>query len=403
MTAETASGLRYAFHDARDQLGHLLEVYEPSPGVLALYAMVAGRGRRVAGRRPGARVVTAGPWWSAGGHMVLSLHDINKGDGTVSVETETKETLDRELVLRIYETVARIRAFDDKAQALIRKAEAFFTHYPVRGHEIISAAVAAAIEPDDYMTVTYRGHGRRGRQGRAAARAVGRGARQADRHLEGPRRTDAHRRSRARPDAVHRHRRRRDADRRRPRPVLPAEGGRQGHDQQLRRRRHEHRRVPRVAQPGVGVVAAGRVRLPEQPVRRAHPLLGHGQEPVGRRPRRGLRDEGHQGRRHGPGGDVPGGQGGRRPRPQRRRSGAARVRDVPDARPRAQRQERVHGPGPARRRDRQRPGAALPGVAGRRGRRRRGRPGGDRRRRDAPRSTPPTSRPPPIRPPTPRR
>jgi hypothetical protein len=41
MTAETASGLRYAFHDARPQLGHLLEVYEPSPGVLRLYAMVA--------------------------------------------------------------------------------------------------------------------------------------------------------------------------------------------------------------------------------------------------------------------------------------------------------------------------------------------------------------------------
>ena len=32
-------------------------------------------------------------------------------------------------------------------------------HYPVRGHEIISAAVAAAIEPDDYMTATYRGRG----------------------------------------------------------------------------------------------------------------------------------------------------------------------------------------------------------------------------------------------------
>ncbi|MET0460086.1 MAG: VOC family protein [Ilumatobacteraceae bacterium] len=41
MTAETASGRRYAFHDARDQLGHLLEIYEPSPGVLALYRMVA--------------------------------------------------------------------------------------------------------------------------------------------------------------------------------------------------------------------------------------------------------------------------------------------------------------------------------------------------------------------------
>ena len=45
MTAETAGGLRYAFHDARDQLGHLLEVYEPSPGVLALYRMVADAAR----------------------------------------------------------------------------------------------------------------------------------------------------------------------------------------------------------------------------------------------------------------------------------------------------------------------------------------------------------------------
>ena len=72
--------------------------------------------------------------------------------------TATTETsLDREILLRIYETVARIRAFDDKAKQLISNAEAFFVHYPVRGHEIISAAVAAALEPDDFMTATYRG------------------------------------------------------------------------------------------------------------------------------------------------------------------------------------------------------------------------------------------------------
>src|SRR6476469_8490751 len=71
--------------------------------------------------------------------------------------TETPETVDRDLLRRIYETVARIRAFDDKCQALIGSAQAFFVHYPVRGHEIISAAVGAALEPDDYMTATYRG------------------------------------------------------------------------------------------------------------------------------------------------------------------------------------------------------------------------------------------------------
>ena len=34
----------------------------------------------------------------------------------MSLTTDTKKTLDRGLLLQIYETVARIRAFDDKAQ-----------------------------------------------------------------------------------------------------------------------------------------------------------------------------------------------------------------------------------------------------------------------------------------------
>lgn len=52
MTAETSSGLRYAFHDARAQLGHLLEVYEPSAGVRRLYAHVAAAATGWNGRDP---------------------------------------------------------------------------------------------------------------------------------------------------------------------------------------------------------------------------------------------------------------------------------------------------------------------------------------------------------------
>ena len=37
----------------------------------------------------------------------------------MAATTGTKDTVDRDLLLRIYETVARIRAFDDKAQALL--------------------------------------------------------------------------------------------------------------------------------------------------------------------------------------------------------------------------------------------------------------------------------------------
>jgi pyruvate/2-oxoglutarate/acetoin dehydrogenase E1 component/TPP-dependent pyruvate/acetoin dehydrogenase alpha subunit len=75
----------------------------------------------------------------------------------MTATTQTHEDVDQEQILRIFETMSRIRAFDDKARSLITSAQAFFVHYPVRGHEIISAAVAAALEPTDYITATYRG------------------------------------------------------------------------------------------------------------------------------------------------------------------------------------------------------------------------------------------------------
>ncbi len=71
--------------------------------------------------------------------------------------TDTMQTVDRDLLLKMFETITRIRTMDDKAQKLIGSAQAFFVHYPVRGHETISAAVSAVIEQRDYMTATYRG------------------------------------------------------------------------------------------------------------------------------------------------------------------------------------------------------------------------------------------------------
>ncbi len=41
LLAETSHGSRFAFHDARDQLGHLVEIYEPSERLLAFYDSVA--------------------------------------------------------------------------------------------------------------------------------------------------------------------------------------------------------------------------------------------------------------------------------------------------------------------------------------------------------------------------
>ena len=40
MHATTPSGLQFAFYDARTELGHLLEIYEPADSVLRLYSKV---------------------------------------------------------------------------------------------------------------------------------------------------------------------------------------------------------------------------------------------------------------------------------------------------------------------------------------------------------------------------
>jgi hypothetical protein len=41
LRAETGSGFGYAFHDARAELGHLVEIYQPTEHVLSLYRKVA--------------------------------------------------------------------------------------------------------------------------------------------------------------------------------------------------------------------------------------------------------------------------------------------------------------------------------------------------------------------------
>ncbi len=69
----------------------------------------------------------------------------------------TDRTEQQTLLLSMYQTARKIRSFDDKAQKLIGTGQEGFVHYPVRGHEIIAAAVGAAMEPSDYMTATYRG------------------------------------------------------------------------------------------------------------------------------------------------------------------------------------------------------------------------------------------------------
>jgi len=50
--SETVSGVRYAFLDAAATLGHMLELYEPSPPLTGFYAMVAQAAQGWDGRDP---------------------------------------------------------------------------------------------------------------------------------------------------------------------------------------------------------------------------------------------------------------------------------------------------------------------------------------------------------------
>jgi hypothetical protein len=52
MRAETAGGFAYAFHDARAELGHMVEIYEPRDEVLALYRKVAAAAEGWDGEEP---------------------------------------------------------------------------------------------------------------------------------------------------------------------------------------------------------------------------------------------------------------------------------------------------------------------------------------------------------------
>ena len=80
-----------------------------------------------------------------------------------------------------------------------------------------------------------------------------------------------------------RHRRRRHPDRQRPRARGPDGRPRPGDGRELRRRRQQHRRLPRGPEHGRRVEAARRLRVPEQPVRRAHAAAGgHRRSPASR-------------------------------------------------------------------------------------------------------------------------
>ncbi|MDT7590501.1 MAG: acetoin:2,6-dichlorophenolindophenol oxidoreductase subunit alpha [Pseudonocardiales bacterium] len=65
--------------------------------------------------------------------------------------------LDAKIRLQIYETMTKINLADERVRGLLMSGKIMIVYYSPRGQECIPAAVAAAMEPDDYTVTTYRG------------------------------------------------------------------------------------------------------------------------------------------------------------------------------------------------------------------------------------------------------
>ncbi|MFC1465930.1 MAG: thiamine pyrophosphate-dependent dehydrogenase E1 component subunit alpha [Candidatus Brachytrichaceae bacterium NZ_4S206] len=68
-------------------------------------------------------------------------------------------SLPKDLLLSMYERMALIRAFEEACVQLYMEKEIRGSFHPCVGQEATAVGACFAINPDDYMTCTYRGHG----------------------------------------------------------------------------------------------------------------------------------------------------------------------------------------------------------------------------------------------------
>ena len=66
---------------------------------------------------------------------------------------------DRDKLRDIYTRATKVYRTDEKFRSLLTAGKVAVMYYPVRGQEVVSAAMMAALEPDDYLVTTYRGQG----------------------------------------------------------------------------------------------------------------------------------------------------------------------------------------------------------------------------------------------------
>ncbi|WP_298675422.1 thiamine pyrophosphate-dependent dehydrogenase E1 component subunit alpha [uncultured Sphingomonas sp.] len=71
--------------------------------------------------------------------------------------TDTTSAPSREKLLDIYRRAMLIHRSDERFRALLTQGKLAIVYYPVRGQEVVSAGMMAALNQDDYLITTYRG------------------------------------------------------------------------------------------------------------------------------------------------------------------------------------------------------------------------------------------------------
>jgi TPP-dependent pyruvate/acetoin dehydrogenase alpha subunit len=71
--------------------------------------------------------------------------------------TDKSAAPDRDILLEIYRRTVLINRSDERFRALLAQGKLAIVYYPVRGQEVLSAAMMTALNQDDYLVTTYRG------------------------------------------------------------------------------------------------------------------------------------------------------------------------------------------------------------------------------------------------------
>ena len=67
--------------------------------------------------------------------------------------------IDRDKLRDIYTRSMKVNRTDEKFRSLLMGGKVAVMYYCVRGQELVSAAMMAALNDDDYVVCTYRGQG----------------------------------------------------------------------------------------------------------------------------------------------------------------------------------------------------------------------------------------------------